>query len=56
MAFDECAPGDSSWEYAKAAMERTHRWAKRSLAQVEKNNEIRKKDGRHEQALFPIVQ
>lgn len=56
MAFDECAPGTSDWDYAKAAMERTHRWAKRSLEQVKKNNEIRKKDGRHEQALFPIVQ
>jgi queuine tRNA-ribosyltransferase len=56
MAFDECAPGTSNWNYAKAAMNRTHRWAKRSLEQVEINNEIRKKDGRHEQALFPIVQ
>ena len=56
MAFDECAPGTSDWNYAKAAMDRTHRWAKRSLDQVEKNNEIRAKDGRHPQALFPIVQ
>ena len=56
MAFDECAPGTSDWEYAKAAMNRTHRWAKRSLDQVEKNNKIREKDGRHQQALFPIVQ
>ena len=43
MAFDECAPWDSTYEYAKAAMNRTHRWAERSLAQVEKNNEIRLK-------------
>ena len=56
MAFDECAPGTSDWNYAKAAMNRTHRWAKRSLDQVEKNNKIRLLDGRHEQALFPIVQ
>ncbi len=56
MAFDECAPGTSDWNYAKAAMDRTHRWAKRSLEQVEKNNKIRAKDGRHPQALFPIVQ
>ena len=27
MAFDECAPWDSSHAYARAAMERTHRWA-----------------------------
>lgn len=56
MAFDECAPWKSDWSYAKKAMERTHRWAVRSYNQVEKNNEIRKNDGRHEQALFPIVQ
>lgn len=33
MAFDECAPGGSSREYARAAMERTHRWAVRSRDQ-----------------------
>lgn len=42
MAFDECAPGGSTKEYARAAMERTHRWAERSKAQWLKNNEIRK--------------
>lgn len=56
MAFDECAPGKSDWNYAKQAMDRTHRWAKRSLEQVEKNNEIRIREGKHLQALFPIVQ
>lgn len=29
MAFDECAPYPSSWEYIKNSMERTSRWAKR---------------------------
>lgn len=29
MAFDECAPHPSTHEYTLAAMERTHRWAKR---------------------------
>ena len=42
MAFDECAPGTSSHEYARAAIERTHRWAERSKQQWLKNNEIRK--------------
>ncbi|MCH2188520.1 tRNA guanosine(34) transglycosylase Tgt [Candidatus Gracilibacteria bacterium] len=56
MAFDECAPADSTHQYARAAMERTHRWAERSLKQVEKNNSIRKQKGLHEQALFPIIQ
>ena len=36
MAFDECAPGGSSKEYARAAMERTHRWAVRSKEQWQK--------------------
>lgn len=56
MAFDECAPGTSTHSYARAAMERTHRWALRSHDQVMKNNQIRANDGRHEQALFPIIQ
>ncbi|MEK7287857.1 MAG: tRNA guanosine(34) transglycosylase Tgt, partial [Elusimicrobiota bacterium] len=31
MAFDECTPDDASLEYTKEAMDRTHRWARRSL-------------------------
>lgn len=56
MAFDECAPGDSSYEYAKSAMERTHRWAERSLEKAQKNNQKRIKNWKHPQAAFPIVQ
>jgi len=56
MAFDECAPGTSDWHYAKKAMERTHRWAVRSLEQVQKNNAKRKQESSYEQALFPIIQ
>jgi len=56
MAFDECAPGWSTHSYARAAMERTHRWAKRSKKQWIKNNALRKEAGLHEQALFGIVQ
>jgi len=56
MAFDECAPGQSTHSYARAAMERTHRWAQRSKNQWMKNNEIRKSEWLHEQALFWIVQ
>lgn len=41
MAFDECAPGNSTHEYAKKAMERTHRWAVRSRNQWIINEEIR---------------
>jgi len=56
MAFDECAPGDSSHEYAKAAMNRTHRWAERCVTRRKENNEKRKENGEHLQALFPIAQ
>lgn len=32
IAFDECAPYPTTARYAREAMDRTHRWAKRSLA------------------------
>lgn len=31
LAFDECAPHPSTYEYTKEAMERTHNWGLRSL-------------------------
>jgi queuine tRNA-ribosyltransferase len=46
MAFDECPPGDSEYEYVKKSMKRTHEWAVRSF----------KSKKRQDQALFPIVQ
>jgi len=52
MAFDECAPGTSSKSYAKEAMERTHRWAKRCKKEHQKLAKLRK----NPQALFPIIQ
>ena len=56
MAFDECAPWNSNHEYAKAAMNRTHRWAERCVKRWKENNEKRKADWEHLQALFPIAQ
>jgi queuine tRNA-ribosyltransferase len=56
MAFDECAPGTSDKSYARAAMERTHRWAERSLAENLRQNGERRAKGLHEQAMFPIAQ
>ena len=56
MAFDECAPWDSSYEYAKAAMDRTHRWAERCVKRWQENNKKREKNKEHLQALFPICQ
>lgn len=52
MAFDECCPGDADFNYAKASMERTHRWLDRCVGRF---NETEPKYGYH-QALFPIVQ
>lgn len=46
MAFDECAPFPSDRAYTIAAMNRTHRWAKRCIAA----------HTREDQALFGIVQ
>ena len=46
MAFDECCPYPCSYDEAKSAMERTHRWLKRCF-------DARTNDT---QALFPIVQ
>lgn len=56
MAFDECAPGDSDWWYAKAAMERTHRWAERCVNHWKVNNKKREAEWNYPQALFPIIQ
>lgn len=47
MAFDECPPYPSSYEYLKASMERTIRWAKR-CKDAHQNPDT--------QALFGIVQ
>lgn len=52
MAFDECPPGDSDYQYAKKSMELTHRWLDRC---VQRFNETEPKYG-YKQALFPIVQ
>ncbi|MEL7610053.1 MAG: tRNA guanosine(34) transglycosylase Tgt [Bacillota bacterium] len=46
MCFDECAPYPCDYEYAVAAMNRTHRWAKR----------CKSAHTRSDQALFGIVQ
>ena len=54
MAFDECAPADSSHEYAKGAMERTHRWLDRCISAWESKG--KKSAQGNEQALFGICQ
>ena len=52
MAFDECPPGGSEYEYAKKSMELTHRWLDRCFARF---NSTQDKYG-YTQNLFPIVQ
>jgi queuine tRNA-ribosyltransferase len=49
FAFDECTSPLASYEYQKEAMDRTHRWARRSLDYHNKNNI-------NNQAIFGIVQ
>jgi queuine tRNA-ribosyltransferase len=50
FAFDECTEPNAPKEYQKEALDRTHRWAKRSLEHHEKLDTEKK------QALFGIVQ
>ena len=52
MAFDECAPGNSDYEYAKRSMQLTHRWLDRCLKQYQSTTPLYGYD----QCLFPIVQ
>lgn len=52
MAFDECPPGGSEYNYAKTSMDLTHRWLDRCFNRF---NETKDKYG-HSQNLFPIVQ
>ena len=52
MAFDECPPYPSAYDYAKKSMELTHRWLDRCF---ERFNSTTGKYG-YTQNLFPIVQ
>ena len=51
FAFDECTSPTEPYEYQKEAMERTHRWAERSLKAHKQNIDANKR-----QAIFGIVQ
>ena len=52
MAFDECPPGDSDYNYAKKSLELTQRWLDRGLKRF---SETEGKYG-YNQTFFPIVQ
>lgn len=47
MAFDECPPYPASYDYMKTSVERTSRWAERSLSAHRRSDE---------QGLFGIIQ
>lgn len=51
FAFDECTSPIEPYEYQKEAMERTHRWAERSLKTHRQNITANK-----QQAIFGVVQ
>ena len=52
MALDECAPGQSDWQYARKSLDLTHRWLDRCIKRF---NETEPLYG-YNQSLFPIVQ
>jgi len=52
MAFDECPPYPSEYDYAKKSMELTHRWLERCIKRLAETPD---KYG-YTQNLFPIVQ
>lgn len=51
IAFDECTSPTADYDYQKEAMDRTHRWAKRSIIAHKHNYEAIKKQG-----LYGVVQ
>jgi queuine tRNA-ribosyltransferase len=51
IAFDECTSPSAEYQYQKEAMDRTHRWAKRSIMAHKHNYEALKKQG-----LYGVVQ
>jgi queuine tRNA-ribosyltransferase len=51
IAFDECTAPAASYEYQFEAMERTHRWAKRSVLAHKQDYEALKKQG-----IYGVVQ
>lgn len=52
MAFDECPPGTSDFEYARKSLDLTENWLDRCIRRF---NETEPKYG-YSQSLFPIVQ
>jgi queuine tRNA-ribosyltransferase len=51
VAFDECTSPTAAYEYQREAMERTHRWAKRSLLHHMRNHAALSRQG-----LYGVIQ
>ncbi|MDY5655599.1 MAG: tRNA guanosine(34) transglycosylase Tgt [Prevotella sp.] len=52
MAFDECPPGQSDYQYAKKSLQLTLRWLDRCFRRFQETAPLYG----HQQSLFPIVQ
>ena len=52
MAFDECPPGKSDYQYAKKSLQLTQRWLDRCLKRFQETQPLYG----YQQSLFPIVQ
>ncbi|MFA5360454.1 MAG: tRNA guanosine(34) transglycosylase Tgt [Candidatus Paceibacterota bacterium] len=56
MAFDECSPDNNDKEYAKKAMQRTHKWALRSLNKHQELSKFYLEKGERPPLIFGIIQ
>jgi len=56
MAFDECSPDNDDREYAKKAMQRTHKWAQRSLKKHQELSKVYLEKGKKPPLIFGIIQ
>lgn len=52
MAFDECPPYPSTYDYAKKSMHMTHRWLDRCFDRIDQTEQLYG----YQQSLFPIIQ
>jgi len=56
MAFDECSPDNDDKEYAKKSMQRTHKWAQRSLKKHQELSKYYLEKGKNPPLIFGIIQ
>jgi len=56
MAFDECAPDNDDRDYIKKSMQRTHRWAERSLKRHQELSKQESCSDKKSPLIFGIIQ